>query len=88
MGCPICGRVYCDHTPGERSQSHEEMTADCYGMSVEEYRRQTAPKKQKRSRRKRKTRNAKKNERSLSSNDTSPDGRPSGFSFLLNSPFC
>lgn len=23
--CPICGRVYCDHTPAERGQSYGEM---------------------------------------------------------------
>jgi hypothetical protein len=23
--CPVCGRVYCDHTPGERGQTSEEM---------------------------------------------------------------
>ncbi len=41
MPCPICGRVYCDHTPAERGQSHEEMMADCCGMTVEEYRHST-----------------------------------------------
>ncbi len=28
MDCPICGRIYCDHTPEERGQSHKEMLAD------------------------------------------------------------
>ncbi len=23
--CTVCGRVYCDHTPDERDQTHEEM---------------------------------------------------------------
>jgi len=23
--CPVCGRVYCDHTPGERGQTPDEM---------------------------------------------------------------
>ena len=23
--CPVCGRVYCDHTPDERGQTGEEM---------------------------------------------------------------
>lgn len=23
--CPVCGRVYCDHTPNERDQTSEEM---------------------------------------------------------------
>lgn len=23
--CPVCGRVYCDHTPQERGQTVEEM---------------------------------------------------------------
>lgn len=23
--CPKCGRVYCDHEPHERGQTHEEM---------------------------------------------------------------
>jgi hypothetical protein len=26
--CPICGMVYCDHTPEERGQTHEEMMQD------------------------------------------------------------
>lgn len=26
--CPICGRVYCDHTPEERGQTNEEMMSD------------------------------------------------------------
>lgn len=43
MGCPICGRVYCDHSPAERGQSSEEMMADCYGMSVEKYKKGTNP---------------------------------------------
>jgi len=30
MGCPICGRIYCDHTPDERGQTFEEMMNDCY----------------------------------------------------------
>lgn len=61
MSCPICGRVYCDHTPAERGQTHEEMMADCCGMSVEEYRRRTADAAPtKRSHRKKKTRSAKK----------------------------
>lgn len=25
MGCPICGKVMCDHTPAERGQTIEEM---------------------------------------------------------------
>lgn len=28
MSCPICGRIYCDHTPAERGQSSEEMLKD------------------------------------------------------------
>ncbi|OGD57447.1 hypothetical protein A2V71_03455 [Candidatus Berkelbacteria bacterium RBG_13_40_8] len=23
--CPVCGRVYCDHSPEERGQTSEEM---------------------------------------------------------------
>ncbi len=23
--CPVCGRIYCDHTPEQRGQTHEEM---------------------------------------------------------------
>ena len=23
--CPVCGRIYCDHTPEQRGQSEEEM---------------------------------------------------------------
>ena len=30
MGCPICGRIYCDHTPDERGQTSEEMMRDCF----------------------------------------------------------
>ncbi len=26
--CPVCGRVYCDHTPSERGQTDEEMMRD------------------------------------------------------------
>jgi len=26
--CPICGKVYCDHTSEDRGQTSEEMTAD------------------------------------------------------------
>lgn len=34
MGCPICGRIYCDHTPDERGQNWEEMDYDMnYGES-------------------------------------------------------
>jgi len=25
--CPVCGRVYCDHTAEERGQIHDEMMA-------------------------------------------------------------
>lgn len=25
--CPICGRLYCDHTPDERGQTIQEMMA-------------------------------------------------------------
>ena len=25
--CPICGRIYCDHTAAERGQTNEEMGA-------------------------------------------------------------
>lgn len=32
MGCPICGRVYCDHSPAERGQSQAEMMADAYSV--------------------------------------------------------
>ncbi len=28
MACPICGRMYCDHSPAERGQSFEEMMED------------------------------------------------------------
>jgi hypothetical protein len=28
--CPICGRLYCDHTPDERGQTMEEMLVDLY----------------------------------------------------------
>ena len=28
MPCPVCGKVYCDHTPGERGQTQEEMLKD------------------------------------------------------------
>jgi hypothetical protein len=26
--CPVCGRVYCDHTPEERGQTYQEMMRD------------------------------------------------------------
>ena len=26
--CPICGRVYCDHTPAERDQTAKETMRD------------------------------------------------------------
>ena len=28
MTCPICGRLYCDHSPIERGQSFDEMIED------------------------------------------------------------
>jgi len=28
MSCPVCGKVYCDHTPAERGQTTEEMLND------------------------------------------------------------
>ena len=28
MSCPVCGRIYCDHTPSERGQTQDEMIAD------------------------------------------------------------
>lgn len=31
--CPICGCVYCDHTPSERGQTEEEMLRN---LSAEE----------------------------------------------------
>lgn len=43
MACPICERVYCDHSPEERGQTHDEMMADCYDMTVEEYRKGMNP---------------------------------------------
>lgn len=53
MTCPICGRVYCDHSPAERGQSDDEMMADCYGMSIEEYRKRTVvPSKKKKTKKK------------------------------------
>jgi len=26
--CPVCGKLYCDHTPEERGQTNEEMWRD------------------------------------------------------------
>lgn len=26
--CPVCGRMYCDHTASEREQTDEEMMRD------------------------------------------------------------
>lgn len=43
MACPICERVYCDHTPQERGQTYEEMMADCYGLTVEEFKKGVNP---------------------------------------------
>lgn len=34
MTCPICGRLYCDHSPEERGQSHEEMLEDMQAPHV------------------------------------------------------
>ncbi|MFA6256033.1 MAG: hypothetical protein WC606_02510 [Candidatus Absconditabacterales bacterium] len=30
MGCPICGRIYCDHSADERGQTVEEMMNDAF----------------------------------------------------------
>lgn len=43
MACPICDKVYCDHSPAERGQPYEEMMADCYGTTVEEFKKGTNP---------------------------------------------
>lgn len=34
MVCPICGRLYCDHSPAERGQSMEEMLKDMYSPHI------------------------------------------------------
>lgn len=36
-GCPMCGRIYCDHTPTERGQTEDEMNAISLGIPLEEY---------------------------------------------------
>ncbi len=46
MTCPICGRVYCDHSPAERGQTLNEMLADCSAPSVVENAEATRPKPQ------------------------------------------
>ena len=33
MSCPICHRIYCDHTAEERGQTNEQMMADIYAPS-------------------------------------------------------
>ena len=37
MACPVCKRSVCDHTPTERGQTFEEMMADYYEVTVDEY---------------------------------------------------
>jgi hypothetical protein len=34
MTCPICGRLYCDHSPEERGQTMEDMISDMYAPHV------------------------------------------------------
>ena len=34
MACPICHRLYCDHTPEQRGQTFEEMMEDAYSPHV------------------------------------------------------
>ena len=34
MACPICHRLYCDHTPQQRGQSFEEMMEDASSPHV------------------------------------------------------
>jgi hypothetical protein len=34
MACPICHRLYCDHTPEQRGQSFEEMMEDASSPHV------------------------------------------------------
>lgn len=41
MPCPICGMVYCDHTPAQRGQTQDEIMADAYNMTLEEYQKFT-----------------------------------------------
>ncbi|MBI5148625.1 hypothetical protein HZA33_03010 [Candidatus Pacearchaeota archaeon] len=34
MTCPICDRLYCDHTPAERGQSVGEMFQDMFSPHI------------------------------------------------------
>jgi len=43
MPCPICGRVMCDCTPGERGQSQEEMMG-AYAQDVDQLRKKQTKK--------------------------------------------
>jgi hypothetical protein len=38
--CPVCGRVYCDHTPTQRGQSNEEMMRPFSDEELEAWRTQ------------------------------------------------
>lgn len=35
--CPVCGRAYCDHTPSERGQTHQEMVRDLTEEELEAF---------------------------------------------------
>mgnify|MGYP001588453453 FL=1 len=34
MTCPVCGRLYCDHSPIERGQTLEQMLKDMYSPHI------------------------------------------------------
>ena len=34
MTCPVCGRLYCDHSPTERGQTMEKMLEDMYSPHI------------------------------------------------------
>jgi len=34
MTCPICRRLYCDHSPDERGQSLDNMIRDMYSPHI------------------------------------------------------
>lgn len=36
--CPVCGRMYCDHEPGERGQTVGEMTREPTDEEMEAWR--------------------------------------------------
>ena len=34
MGCPVCGKYMCDHSPSERGQTMRQMMSDSYSTGL------------------------------------------------------